>query len=463
MPTVSQSVTLAAATLLVVLSPRPAAAKGGAFRESAHGQRASGVQRVPWIARGECSHCHGRPRNAVGERSEGEGHARLFLANDNPLCVSCHAHPAGTWLGDERYQRSAHGTEPGVVWPGPQPRGREARDANKCVNCHDPHGVKDARGLVPSLLRLRGAALCLGCHGGNPGSDVASAFGKPYRHPLVQDAPADAAGTAPLAGSAVLDAANGAGTCAACHNPHAAEGGDLRSAAEASPPLAGVTRARVSNGLPGAAPLQTLADRADRSPVLEHEVCLKCHSPGALRPARTAAVAVALNPANPSYHPVQATGRNRFIDRRAFAFGWGPERLVTCSDCHGSDDGVTRGPHGSSFPHILRARYVARGVDEPMMETDLCFRCHGYGTYGDPLGGDAAVFSRFPTHALHGAKGYSCGSCHEAHGSAERAALVLLRSPGMIGYAQTPTGGSCTTTCHVQTRPDATYASPYAR
>lgn len=455
----------ALAALLLAAAPGLAAAKGGAFRESAHGRRDTGVLRVQGVPRGECSHCHGAPRDAGGRREEGHGHVQLFSPNENALCASCHARATGSWLGDQRYDGSAHGSGAGVVWPGPAPRGRDARDAGKCVNCHDPHGVKDARGLVPSLLRVRGTALCLGCHAGNPGADVASALTKTYRHPLVADEPAGSSpgGVPALAAGIPALEASGDGTCDACHNPHAAEPDAGLAPSEASGALSGVVRARVSNGPRGAPAVQTLSDRGDLAPVREFEVCFKCHSTSARRPARTTQVAAALNPANASFHPVEAAGRNRTIDRRAFATGWGPESLVTCSDCHGSDGGGSRGPHGSSFQHILRSRYAAGTVDEPMLETDLCFACHAYRTYGDPAAREEATFSRFARHALHVSKGYSCWSCHEAHGSVERPSLVAVRSPGMIAYAQDASGGSCTVTCHLVTGQAATYRSAYPR
>lgn len=453
---------LAAVALFALAAP--ASATNGAFRESAHGRRDTGVLRIPGLPRGECSHCHGAPRDALGHRAEGSGHAQLFALNDNALCARCHARTSASWLGDQRYDQSAHGSGAGAVWPGPRPRARDARDAGKCVNCHDPHGNKDSAGLIPDLLRVRGAALCLACHSGNPAPDVGSAFGKTYRHPLLTDAPAQPA----AAGATVtvsLPPSNGAesGSCSACHNPHAAESGAGGSPMGASRPLSGVSRARVSNGAAGAPPVLTLTDESDPTQVREFELCFKCHSASAPRPARTGAVAAALNPANASFHPVQAQGRNRTIDRRAFAIGWGPERLVTCSDCHGTDDGLTRGPHGSSYPHILRARHETRSTDQPVLETDLCFSCHAHRTYADPFAGEAATYSRFASHPTHVARGYSCWWCHEAHGSVERPALVALRSPGIVAYVQDAGGGSCTTTCHVVSRPDATYRAPYPR
>jgi len=192
-------------------------------------------------------------------------------------------------------------------------------------------------------------------------------------------------------------------------------------------------------------------------------VCFKCHSTAVALPARTSLVAAAFNPANASFHPVEAEARNRGIDPRAFVTGWGPGRLVTCSDCHGMDGGGVRGPHGSRFPRILRSRYDVGTTDGPMLETDLCFGCHAFRTYGDGGARAEAAYSRFPTHGLHAARGHACGACHQPHGSVERPALLFLRSPGIIAYAQDRGGGSCTVTCHTTTGAVTTYLSPYPR
>ncbi len=455
---------LALALLALALGlPGAVAAKNGAYRDAAHGRRDTGVVRLVGTARGECIHCHGAPRDAAGQRPDGRWHTALFSAA-NDLCLGCHERAAGSWLGAREYGDSGHGTSPSVIWPGPMPPARSASDAGLCVNCHDPHGVKDAAGLVPSLLHLRPAALCLGCHAGSPGADVASAFSRPYRHPLVADpaktgAPADAAPGSALAGGRSV----AGGTCSGCHNPHAAAADPAaRVAGEVARALAGAARVRLANGTAGSAPTRVVAARSDRMLVREYEVCFKCHS-GTGRLTRSD-LAAALNPANPSFHPVEGRGRNVAIDRRSFAVGWSADRLVTCSDCHASDDESTRGPHGSTFPHILRRRHLAdAGSSAPAQETDLCFECHGFATYADPFPGPATAFSRYAGHATHASKGVSCWACHDAHGSATLPALLTLRAPGLARLEPEAGGGTCTVTCHLATGSRVTYRVAYPR
>jgi predicted CXXCH cytochrome family protein len=445
---------VAAAVALALASPCGAEAKG-TYRDSPHGKRETGVLRVPGLKRGDCTHCHGASRDA-GERGAGKrrSHAGLFSPNDNALCLSCHRSQEGTYLGEVAYEASAHGGSSLVVWPGPTPPARPSTDAGKCVNCHDPHGESDAAGLIPDLLRARGAALCLACHGGNPGPDVASAFQATYRHPLITDAPAaEASGAAPPPP-----------TCTACHNPHAAAHAQASPAAsDASGAVLGVARVRVSNGAAGQAPVLAPVAARDVSLVREHEVCFKCHSSAAPVPARGSDIAAALNPANASFHPVEQPVRGGGVDRRAFTDAWRGRRTVTCSDCHSSDDGVSRGPHGSNELHLLKKRHLAPTSSEPPLRSDLCFECHAYETYADPAGGAGGAFSRFPGHLSHAAKGTPCSGCHAAHGSATLPSLLVLRSPGLVAYTQDAGGGSCTVSCHRGVSGAATYRSPFAR
>ncbi len=453
--------------LVLAVSPSLADAKRGAFRDSPHGRQDTGVQRVPGQPRGACAHCHGAPRQGNARRSEGNGHSQQIALRENELCLGCHSTPSGTWLGNRQYGESAHASSPSVVWPGPAPRGRDAADSGKCVNCHDPHGVKDASGVIPDLLVVRGAALCVACHTGNPGPDVVSAFAKTYRHPLIGD-PAGGDAVPPVAtrarAMASLSADARTATCAACHNPHAgAREGVAPRAPDGSRALAGVAHARLSTAGRGSPRVQSLVSPADSAFVREHEICFKCHSGSAAAGARASDIAAAVNPANASFHPIEAQGKNPGIDGRAFAPGWRADRLVVCSDCHSSDDDASRGPHGSDYPHILRRRYPAGSRDQQVRETDLCFTCHAYGTYGDAMAGEAASFSRFPGHRSHAAKGLSCWACHVAHGSTNLPALIAQRSPGIVVYAQEGGGGSCTVSCHATAPANVTYQAPYRR
>lgn len=463
-PVPTRRLALALALLAVLGGAAPARAGLDAFKGSPHGDPVRGPRRDPRYRPGTCLQCHGKP--VPGGGAEARNPKSLFAANDNGLCLSCHQGEVGSFPGEQAWLRATHATSPRVIWPGPSPKARASGDAGFCLNCHDPHGRKDAKGLIPHLLLARGDALCLGCHGfTGPGADVASDLQKVHRHGGVAVAALRATTTSP------------APACVDCHNPHRARSDALDAAATLSGRVAGVARVKVANGGAGATPFLTAVGPLDRSPVREYEVCFRCHAgsattklgaetrivAGGLTSATAASIGAAFNPANASTHPVEAAGRDGALDPGSFVNGWRPERLVTCSDCHGSDNERVRGPHGSANPGLLRLRYPTSGAPEGVRPTDLCFTCHAYGAYGAATAGQNPRASRFPSHLAHSARGYSCHACHQPHGSASQPSLLTLRTPGLVGYTRTPTGGTCTVTCHTTTSPVATYRVSYAR
>jgi predicted CXXCH cytochrome family protein len=321
----------------------------------------------------------------------------------------------------------------------------------KCLNCHDPHGAKDAQGPIPSMLRVREPTLCAACHDGRRArKDVAGELRKFSVHPLL-----GAAGSAarPLAPGRIAPA------CSTCHEPHRARSDPSAQSLGQSPRLDGALRPAVSFGARGAPPVLRDERRDDAIPPAEFEVCFRCHAGPRSAATGAASIAVLLNPANASYHPV--VERTRSVSAaRSFAAGWSPGRTITCSDCHGGDDDV-RGPHGSTYAPILRRRLAASG--EPAREGDLCFACHAWATYGDPSGGLAGTFSRFTDHGPHAARGVSCGACHDAHGSLSWPALLVSRPQGITALTLGATGATCTATCHVATPFTVTYRAAVSR
>jgi predicted CXXCH cytochrome family protein len=449
------------------LAAATAWASGGAYRSTRHGDPDAGVLRLDGEPRGECGHCHDQHASRLGTATGGPFPYLLFAANDNALCATCHD-PAGrhdVYPGMAPWSASTHAISSIMVWPGPTPPGRPAADAGKCVNCHDVHGNRDADGILPSLTAVREEGLCLGCHDGDPAPDVRGPFRRAFAHPIGTSGRHDAAeGGDPSR----FGAGNRHVECADCHNPHRG----LRDRVPPSPPAAsnrmvGVSRVKVTNGPAAANPIYTYAGPAETGFAAEYEVCFKCHSSWATQPVGQSDLAVLLNPNNPSFHPVEQVGRNRNIASDAFANGWSWDRLVYCSDCHGSDDPSVRGPHGSAYRHLLRRNYETTPL-AAMAPTDLCFDCHAWDTYANRTAATARLAaSRFNPpgtprgHAFHvGEAGYSCFACHLSHGSTQRSALVATgRAPGVAAYSQTPTGGSCTATCHGT----ETYSVNYAR
>jgi predicted CXXCH cytochrome family protein len=441
-----------------------AAADFGATR---HGNPETGAFRIESAPRGSCAQCHDQHASREGTPTGGPFESQLFAPNDNALCATCHTGAGGfeVYPGFAPWERSAHAISPSMVWPGPEPRARRSGDAGLCLNCHDPHGREDGAGAIPALAAAREEALCLACHDGSPADDVRSAFQEPFAHPIAVSRrhEMEEGGVPARYGSGERHA-----ECVDCHNPHREAADPLPPTAPTAPArITGVGRVRVTNGVAGTRPIYQWAGPEETAFAQEYELCFKCHSSWTTQPAGQPDLALQLNPNNPSFHPVEAPGRNR-IDERAFTTGWSAERMTYCGDCHGSDDPLARGPHGSSYRHLLKKEYATVSVPTPVAPTDLCFECHAWDTYAnlsaDPSAHAASRFNPPGTaqgHVFHVAQqGYSCYSCHATHGSTLYPALIAVgRAPGLAGYTQTTSGGTCTSSCH----PVRIYAASYPR
>lgn len=420
----------------------------GVFAESAHGDRLTGVMRDATMPRGSCRQCH--------EEVQARHPKGLWQRNDNELCFTCHAIEKllGSYPGRGLYEQSSHGTDPRFVWPGPFPPARRELDmAGKCLNCHDPHGKQDRSGIIPSLLIARQESLCLSCHDGDPSAqDIARELRKPYRH--MGGSGAHRADEAAKADPYAYQGGNRHVECSDCHNAHAVAG-DVAVAPNAprtSRRLARVSRVGVMNGGPGTVPRYVFYPANDTSTqVLEYEICYKCHSSWIQQPPGQEDIALRLNINNASFHPVEGTGRNLAIAPASFVNGMNAFSTISCSDCHGSDDSESRGPHGSQFPNLLRGAYQTRSPGMGSTPDDLCFRCHAFATYADAF---SAPFqqeaSRFVKHAVHvGKENIPCYACHESHGAPQYGALIATgRNPGLRTFTMTPLGGGCLPTCH---------------
>lgn len=410
---------------------------------------------------GDCDRCHA---------PHGDGPITypdaLVGPNDNTLCAGCHAVDwAGpSYPGTIKYTESSHGTNSSVVWPGPTPPPRtEPLAAGKCLNCHDPHGQSDASGATPALTLAREEALCLNCHDGSPATtNVRIDAQKAWRHPTLDSSGRHGgAGESSPADFAVTPLNRRHAECEDCHNPHLAQGGGGGGGITPGLPAAlrGVSRLLVQNGPAGTTPAFTFIPGSDTltTPQAEYQLCFKCHSSWTTQPSGQTDLARVLNPANPSYHPVEAPGQNLNINPGAFEMGWNAGSLTACGDCHGSESGLVRGPHGSSYRYILNRPYQASAQPRTMSSNELCFACHSYDVYGNPDSPESVQSaSRFNApnadkgHAEHvGDRDVSCYSCHVTHGSTTLPHLLVLgRSPGIISYTRTSNGGSCTATCH---------------
>jgi predicted CXXCH cytochrome family protein len=461
------------ATVLSLLLFAFAAAAGTPYETSKHGDPVTGVQRIPEEGPGACAQCHDEHASRNGVATGGPFDRLLFTVDDETLCYECHSAESSNraYPGNVVWADSTHSTSSDAWWRGPVPPARDSTDAGKCVNCHDPHATEDALGAIPSMLRLREETLCTGCHDGGAAKDVKAQFAKTYRHPTERTRRhAASEGVSP--DPAQYDDSGAElrrhAECDDCHNPHVTrEDVATPLAPFASQKLFGIARISVTNGAAGTRPVYQWKGADDLIDPLEYEVCFKCHSGWTTLPPGRPDLAMLTNPNNPSYHPIQGRGRNANIDSSAFESGWAWDSLTYCSDCHGSDDPLVRGPHGSMNRFILLRPSPFTSASQPMSPGDLCFSCHRYEVYGDPLAGPSTQrASRFNRprergHAYHvGEQSIPCFACHETHGSKTLPGLMATgRSPGITSYVQSAGGGTCTPTCHTS----RSYSVNYAR
>jgi predicted CXXCH cytochrome family protein len=424
------------------------------------------------LHQGDCDRCHGMH----GEDQPMVYANALTGPNDNALCYTCHTSPGPSLWNDPLYRATSHGSDPLMVWPGPDPPMRIEADApTKCLNCHDPHGWLSGDSLVKHLALAPEEKLCLTCHDGHPAStDVRSELSMPFRHPVREyhDRHQGAGESLPSDfGVAPLNRRHS--ECEDCHNPHVSRADAVGRpiGSDASATTLGVSRVAVLNGMAGVPPTYTFLAGADTltPPVVEFQLCFKCHSSWTTQPSGQSDLALLLNPNNPSFHPVEAVGRNPGIQAPAFVPGWGAGSLTRCGSCHGSDLPAVRGVHGSLYPAILRKNSVTSSATHASSPDELCFSCHTYGAYADPAGSPIErSASRFNApaspygHAEHvGTAQVPCFACHETHGSTGQPFLIVTgRVPGLTSYTSSPTGGTCTSTCHVDVK---TYGINYAR
>jgi len=399
----------------------------------------------------QCSTCH-----AVHGAANADG-SLLRLAASRTVCLDCHT------LADTSATPAKHvvTADARTLWPGGAygttfPARTAAGEQGSCTNCHQTHGWPDAANTAqryPNLLVDREQNLCYTCHDGSPVvKNVRAQFGLGFAHPADTYTGRHAAteGGTPAA----YGTANRHSECTDCHDAHQAKGDAVAPTAPAvSNRVRSVGGVQVTNGAAGATPGYTYVASATR----EYEICLKCHSSWTTQPAGQSNLAVRLNANNPSFHPVEAAGKNTGINVNSFVPGWNAAKLTYCTDCHTSSDTTVRGPHGSANRYVLKKPSTASSASRTMTSGESCFDCHNYNTYAN-AGSTNTVkgYSRFnlPTfdkgHTFHVAdKKFPCYACHESHGSTTLPHLMVTgRSPGLNSYTHTATGGTCAPSCH---------------
>jgi len=459
----------------------------------------------------ECTSCHNPHVQAK------DPVAQNFLVKDSirgALCLACHdpnrTPPQGKTNPLSGWFQSIHATATDSVSNLPYPTLAQ----NACFSCHTDHNAAGAEWL----LRGAGDQVCLNCHSGtssNPHSsastggdrsmllapsvaasprmtaslDVASEYAK-IGHPIA--ATNSASRTAVQAQSkARMQAASSSTTaqsaCVDCHNRHGAQA----TTTTTLPPAVRASQKEVigvsaSDGTTAVNPAQN-----------QFEICFVCHGSISRKsaditkygymPARITTVANPRNvlaqfsPTVTSSHPVvrvrssplpQPSLLTSMSNLNGTTQGRTVGSQIFCTDCHNSDDnrefggGGPNGPHGSKWTHILERRYefsqaIAPGAPitnlfpNPDLSVNgpyaLCGKCHNLS--------NIMQNASFARHSSHIDAGFSCSTCHTAHGVGPGSANVLgQRLVDFDVNVVAPNAGlpvsynrgtnTCTLTCH---------------
>jgi predicted CXXCH cytochrome family protein len=406
----------------------------------------------------ECSTCHDAHEDAYRSLDVNGNLTGKFLVVDNRssgLCLKCHNRIVGWSIpipvdGQITGHQSSSSPVNGVLpisprqWPTWSTVGEWG-----CEECHVPHG---AGGQQRLLYYQEEEKNCYTCHNGTVAQkNIYAQFQKFSRHPVEATTGVHDPKESPISiTSRHVE-------CVDCHNPHAAN-----------------NRMATAPNVPGS--LDEVSgmtiDRAAINPAAyEYQICFKCHAdltqqiPYIPRVINNTNCQATFSPVDPSFHPVAAAGRNPNVPSIPSTYEptLTASSIIYCSDCHGDDNGQTRGPHGSAWPPILKYEYeTADGTPENAQNYALCYYCHNRTSILND--------QSFPFHNLHIAGASTpCSVCHDAHGIADDGLsgshTHLINFDTRVVSPQTGSfpfftdkgtfHGSCTLICHGHTHTDA--------
>jgi predicted CXXCH cytochrome family protein len=406
----------------------------------------------------QCASCHDPHNDQFGN----------FLVVDNTgsaLCLACHT--VNNWSG------SVHAISTMVVTPMVMqklnqgttvPTKRALKNttvaAQGCENCHAPH----LAGSKERLMRFSAPEQnCLVCHNGSMNTkNVADDFKKISVHPITLNGAAHSPQEDPV-NPRVRHV-----TCSDCHDPH----GSTTAAA---------TQAKASgalNGIIGVSGNGAILKPANK----EYELCFRCHGDSMSRgPARVNRQMPETNKrlqfssANQSYHPIETIGKSRNVP--SLIAPWTVSSMMTCTDCHNSDQSSpaggsgANGPHGSVYAPLLERQLVTTDFSsESVANYSLCYKCHSR----DSILGDQSFRAMNSQGQSRGHRFHivdlktACTTCHDSHGVASAKNLInfnteyVTPSTSLSSLSYTSTGNSrgvCTLTCHGKDHAGISYST----
>lgn len=356
---------------------------------------------------------------------------------------------------------------------------------NGCLSCHSTHNS-----ATKVLLKGPDDQTCIACHSGGttvapPAPNIAAEMAAPK---ISHVTAANANNNSHSARETEVLNHNRHANCVDCHNPHGTKQVGLSFP---PPPLIRASQQGVE-GVSGT------DGRSVVSPAVnQYENCLRCHGTSTGKTTNSAVygylptwavsgpdpldVIPEFSTTSTSDHPVmhdrksafpQPSLRANMLELDGVRMGRNMGVRLLCTDCHNSDDnrefGGTgpNGPHGSKYTHILERRYdmsqapapgqpITNLVVPPNLSTTgnyaLCAKCH-----------DLAIVmtnSSFSQHARHINDGFSCSTCHTAHGMGSQTATIsgermvnfdtnVVAPNGKSPITYRKATDSCSLTCH---------------
>jgi len=431
----------------------------------------------------ECTSCHDPHIQAKDIVSQN------FLVKDSSngqLCLACHdptrqisgqVNPLTDW------PTSAHALSQSKVSLQALTGSYPTVAANACISCHAPH---NASGTV-RLLRGSNEQDCIACHNGGSNispqaPNVFSEYAVPkVGHPFPTSTnPHDAVENALLNN-------NRHATCVDCHNGH----GSAAVGVFPPAPLIRISQKDIAgiNASDGTSVLTPAVN--------QYENCLRCHGTSTGKqvqpiygyfPVRAISSGDPLNnipqfaATATSSHPVmharssalaQPSLLPNMLNLDGITQGRAMGTQILCTDCHNSDDNREsggpgpNGPHGSRWTHILERRYefsqtlvpgglISNQFPNPDLSVNgpygLCGKCHD-------LANQIANNTSWSQHSSHMNAGFSCSTCHTAHGMGAPSATIsgerlinfdvnVVAPNGALPVSYNRAANTCTLVCH---------------
>lgn len=271
---------------------------------------------------------------------------------------------------------------------------------NACSNCHRPHDAQSK-----PLLNAAEEHNCLNCHNGSipAAANISADLLKSARHNVSAYSQVHKSKEDALPANQHVE-------CSDCHNPHEI----MNTGKTVQAPMVKGANMNVQGISISGSPVNQIS--------FEYELCFRCHSQNAVTSSPTTRMINTVNTrlefstGNVSFHPVAGPRNNSEVTSLIPPLTSSSQ--IYCTDCHsGNGSGAAAGPHGSSFPYILKSYYnrsksttgFPQTLTASFLNTQyaLCAECHNMNTI---------IKNHGNMNNGHFLKYTSCNTCHDPHG-----------------------------------------------